>query len=116
MELARQLEEIKQKMGGDDSQRWVAEIAKEMDEKDAEGVDAMQEYEDEYLEAWDDVHGGLIELADLRKARKEEIGFMQIRGIWTEVPETECRRRTGKAPVSVRWVDVNKGSAEDPEV
>ena len=116
VELSQQVEEIKQKMGGEDSLRWVAEIAKEMDETEAEGVDAMLESEDESLEAWDDVHGGFIEVADLRTARREEIGFMQRRGIWTEVPEAECRQRTGKAPVSVRRVDVNKGSAENPEI
>ena len=58
---------------------------------------------------------GAIELEDLRKARMEEIGFMQSRRIWTEVPVAECHRKTGRAPVSVRWVDVNKGSAENPE-
>ena len=46
----------------------------------------------------------------------EEIGFMQSRRIWTEVPVAECHRKTGKAPVSVRWVDVNKGSAENLEI
>jgi hypothetical protein len=42
-------------------------------------------------------------------ARKEEIKFMEDRGIWEVKPIKECWDRTGKAPVSVRWVDTNKG-------
>ena len=28
----------------------------------------------------------------------------------------ECWRRTGKAPIGVRWADTNKGSDEAPDV
>ena len=31
-------------------------------------------------------------------------------GIWHEMDEEECWRKTGRAPVTVRWVDTNKGS------
>ena len=34
---------------------------------------------------------------------------MQSRNHWTVVPKKECLRQTGKQPVSVRWVDTNKG-------
>ena len=34
---------------------------------------------------------------------------MQGRNIWTLRPTRECWELTGKAPVSVRWVDTNKG-------
>ena len=39
----------------------------------------------------------------------EEIAFMNERRIWTVVPLSEC---SGK-PVSVRWVDTNKGENGD---
>ena len=45
----------------------------------------------------------------VREARNEEIKFMQMKGIWEVVPTRECWERTGSAPVSVRWVDTNKG-------
>ena len=35
-------------------------------------------------------------------------------GVWAKVPIAEARRRTGKAPVSCRWVDVNKGDDASP--
>ena len=43
------------------------------------------------------------------EARQEEIGFMQGRNIWSSRPIEDSWRDTGKAPVTVRWVDTNKG-------
>ena len=53
---------------------------------------------------------------DVRAARQEEIGYMQSGHIWDEVPVEECGAQTGKGPVSVRWVDVNKGGPDKMEV
>ena len=41
-------------------------------------------------------------------ARQEEIGYMQSRSIWSVMPISDCWEKTGKAPVTVRWVDVQK--------
>ena len=41
---------------------------------------------------------------------------MQDRKKWTVKPVQECWDRTGKDPVSTRWVDTNKGGAEAMEV
>ena len=48
-------------------------------------------------------------LDEVNKARLEEIDFMVKRGMWDLRPISECYKRTGKAPMSVRWVDTNKG-------
>ena len=40
--------------------------------------------------------------------------FMKSRNLWTVVPTSESIAKTGKPPVSVRWVDTNKGTAECP--
>ena len=69
---------------------------------------------DEY--AWDDVLGGYLEPNLVRAARQEEVDFMQARGIWEESSEEECWRLTGKGPISVRWVDTNKGTIEEPAI
>ena len=50
-----------------------------------------------------------IPLEEIKAARREELQFMQSRNLWTVVPKRECLRLTGKQPVSVRWVDTNKG-------
>ena len=48
-------------------------------------------------------------MSDLRTARKEHVDF-------TKKLVAKCWQKTGKAPVSVRWGDVNKGSVEVPEM
>ena len=63
--------------------------------------------------AWDDAHGGELPMALVRAARKEEISYMEGRNIWTLRPIEECWELTGKPPVSVRWVDTNKGGKEE---
>ena len=47
-------------------------------------------------------------------ARKEEIEYVHKMKLYDKVPITECRQRTGKGPISVRWIDINKGDATSP--
>ncbi len=37
-------------------------------------------------------------------------------GVHVKVPLSQCRGRTGKEPIGVRWVDVNKGDKVHPEI
>ena len=60
--------------------------------------------------AWDDVHGKCLDLSKVREARQEEIEYMKLKGIWADVDRDESSSKTGKKPVSVKWVDTNKGS------
>ena len=41
---------------------------------------------------------------------------MKKNQLYEEVPVEECWARTGKSPTSTRWVDVNKGTSENPDV
>ena len=41
---------------------------------------------------------------------------MQARGIWEVVGEGDCWAATGAAPVTVKWVDTNKGSPQEPMI
>ena len=36
--------------------------------------------------------------------------------MWEKVPRSEALARTGKAPISVRWIDNSKGDDDDPNV
>ena len=57
----------------------------------------------------DDVNEGVILPTDLvMKATYEEVGFMNKRGLWDIKSVKECWEKTGKPPVSVRWVRTNK--------
>ena len=64
-------------------------------------------------EAWDDVKGGRLDRREVEKARAEEVGYMKKLGLWEVVPR---ERAQGSRPVSVKWVDTNKGSEAEPLV
>ena len=48
------------------------------------------------------------------KARAEEMEYFKNKHVWDKKPIEEARKRMGKAPISVKWVDVNKGDDENP--
>ena len=60
--------------------------------------------------------GGELRVEDVKNERGEEVGYIVKRGIWSERSVEECWRVTGKEPMSVRWVDTNKGTKEKPDV
>jgi hypothetical protein len=97
-------------------EEWVREVQASGIEEESSWEGPEFEEESSYQEAWDDVRGGDLPMEKVMAARAEEVGFMEERGIWTLRPIGECWEKTGKAPVSVRWVDTNKGSAEFVEV
>ena len=68
----------------------------------------------EMEQAWDDVSGASLDPSAVRKARAEEIEYVRKMQLYTKVPIEECYRKTGKAPISVRWIDINKGDAANP--
>ena len=45
----------------------------------------------------------------LRQARMEEVEYMQRIRVWEPSTAEECIQRTGKRPITTRWVDVDKG-------
>ena len=75
-------------------------------------IDEMMREEKETEEwcswGWDDVNDKELDLKDVRAGRKEEVTFMEGRGIWTIRDVEECWKKTGKAPVTVKWVDTMK--------
>ena len=93
MEKRRKLEAI---------ETWIQEIRMVLEQK-------MELEEEEERTAWDDVKGGKLNVKDVEAARREEVGYMQKRGIWSEMPIEECWQKTCRAPISIRWVDTDKG-------
>ena len=81
--------------------------AKEM-EKEIGELDVNQEEEDCQW-AVDDRNGELLDVKMVKEARSEEVKFMEELGVWERSSLEECRRLTGKDPVSTRWVDIDKG-------
>ena len=51
----------------------------------------------------------------VKRAREEEMKEFSNHGVYAKVPLRECFERTGKKPIGVKWVDINKGDEEKPE-
>ena len=50
------------------------------------------------------------------EARKQEIDYFKSKSVWELRPISEARRRMGRSPISVRWVETNKGDDDNPRV
>ena len=70
--------------------------------------------EGEWVDMDGDIHdgtagAGALDAHSVAAARCEEIDFMRQLGVWEAATVEECVERTGRMPVSTRWVDVDKG-------
>ena len=63
---------------------------------------------------YDNVTGRPLETQRVLEARAEEIKYYKDKTIYIKVPRAKCFEKTGKAPIRVRWVDVNKGDENEP--
>ena len=48
-----------------------------------------------------------------KKARQEEMKYFKEMGVYVKVSKQECWEQTGKGPIAMRWIDINKGDAEN---
>ena len=76
--------------------------------------DALHEECGNGIKAYDDLTGDELDPTMMKKARKEEIAYFKKMGVYDKVDIEECYKVTGKAPIAVRWVDVNKGDSTNP--
>ena len=51
----------------------------------------------------------------VRMARKEEMEEVRKHNLYMKVPIGQCWDKTGKAPIGVRWVDINRRDKIHPE-
>jgi len=59
---------------------------------------------------------GQVLVADLvREARRKEMEYFELMKVWLRRPRADAKRYMGKPPISVRWIDVNKGDDLNPE-
>ena len=63
----------------------------------------------------DDLTGQVLDGKLVMEARREELDYFGMKGVWVKRKIDEAMQRTGKRPITVRWVDVNKGDDECPE-
>ena len=67
---------------------------------------------DEYVV--DDVSGAELDPKIVKQARMDEIEYVRTMKLYTKVPISECRQKTWKDPIAVRWIDVNKQDSATP--
>lgn len=58
---------------------------------------------------YDDMSGKPLDWNLVKQAREEEMAEVRKHKIYEKVPLTMCYEETGKNPIGVRWVDINKG-------
>ncbi len=76
--------------------------------------DLHEEPSDETWIAFDDQSGAPLDPEKVRQARKDEIVYFKDMNVYKKVSIEECWAETGKAPIAVRWVDINKGDEGNP--
>ncbi len=57
----------------------------------------------------DDLTGLVLKDALVEEARAKEMAFFHSKKVWKKITRQQARARGCKSPISVRWVDVNKG-------
>lgn len=78
--------------------------------------EALDKYPHDAPDYWDANTGEELPKDLTAAARREELEFMRGWEVWDVVPVSECLQRTGKKPLGGKWVDVNKGDREKPDV
>ena len=70
---------------------------------------AEEDNEEEMARAWDDAFGATLDPNKVRAARAEDLEYVRSMILYIKVPVSECLRKIGRQPISVRWIDINKG-------
>jgi len=86
----------------------LSKMARHASDMDLEYIGADGRYRDE-------VSGKELNAEGVRRARQEEMEEFRKHGVYVKVPRQECMNETGKAPIKVRWLDINKGDELRPE-
>ena len=71
-----------------------------------------QGYSGKYRDA---TSGQILKDALVKEARAKELRYFSDKGVWQKRPRQEAFAATGRAPISVKWVDVNKGDDVNPK-
>ena len=82
---------------------------------DAEVLKSMYGPEQGYSGKYkDDLTGQVLRDDLVKEARAVELAFFTSKGVWRKVSRSSAQAATGRRPVTVRWVDVNKGDEVNP--
>ena len=64
----------------------------------------------------DDLTGQHLDPALVREARAKEMEYVRSKSLWIKKQVKDCLDKTSRPPVTVRWVDINKGDEKSPDI
>ena len=76
-----------------------------------ETVDMEYDMNDHHAgpDIYDDVTGQKLDSKLVQVSRQDELDELVRLEVYDEVPTSQCYEHTGRAPISARWIDINKG-------
>ena len=80
-----------------------------------DGKDKCVYYCDSWGQYWDEITNKKLEKKFVEDARLDEMKGLYQYGVYEKVNIAECHEKTGKAPIRVRWLDINKGDEKNKE-
>ena len=82
----------------------------------ADEPEPLQLHPEWYSHVVDQSTGKALNPELVAKAREEEMSFVRKMKIWEYDTVENCVAKTGRPPIPMGWVDVNKGDDENPKV
>ncbi len=78
----------------------------------------INQEEDPEFEEWGRrrLTGAMLDARRVREARFEEVEFMKSLGVFEPSTRDERMQRTGRAPITTKWIDAEKGSGGNAQV
>ena len=74
-----------------------------------EEPDDMDQYMEDY---YDDITGKILDTTEVMKARQNEIDELLRLQVFDKVHTDQCWQHTGRAPITARWIDIDKGDEQ----
>ena len=62
----------------------------------------------------DALTGQVLDPDLVKEARRAELEYFESKNVWFKTLRAESHQKIVKAPITVKWVDVNKGDSENP--
>ena len=84
------------------------------DEPEAEIDWSTYKVSDDGKVYYDSNTGAELDPARVVEARKDELGWVHRQQVYRKVPLEECYANTGHDPISLKWVDHNRGDNDRP--
>ena len=90
-------------------------LAENMDVGAMSSMERQDQEEEDEQEAYDDVKGGLLDIALVRRARQLELEYLWNHDVYGYASRHRALAR-GKKPIRLKWLDTNKGDSSCPNL